>query len=341
MERQRQQEALVTKLEAQLEQQISGARAPQQSTDTARTGSSSAFHLSHALGSPLAASYEAEAAAHGTSDARGDLQGRTGGAAVGTLGNWESNSLSLVDILRGQRDRFRGKVLELEKQCQQLRTELAAEKKRGAQVTQDNVKLFQKVKYLQSYSRAGSGSGQGDGGGGSGGGSSGDQLDIVETGGTGGSARRRQDGLADFEAPYSRMYEETVNPFTVFNRYCIEELLSRGTSAALWLVCSWLWLCCSPTMQEGKAAAVQELDNGGEDHTVQLTVLLVEQVRAELHLLLLPGAAPVSVLDAVPLYPRQPQGVQVKRLICYQLLSLSTHQSSSSANCRCAQAAGP
>ena len=228
MERQRQQEALVTKLEAQLEQQISGARAPQQSTDTARTGSSSAFHLSHALGSPLAASDEAEAAAHGTSDARGDLQGRTGGAAVGTLGNWESNSLSLVDILRGQRDRFRGKVLELEKQCQQLRTELAAEKKRGAQVTQDNVKLFQKVKYLQSYSRAGSGSGQGDGGGGSGGGSSGDQLDIVETGGTGGSARRRQDGLADFEAPYSRMYEETVNPFTVFNRYCMEELLSRG-----------------------------------------------------------------------------------------------------------------
>lgn len=52
----------------------------------------------------------------------------------------------MVEILRGQRDRFRTKVHELENMAQGLRQQVAEAQAKSSKVTQDNVKLYEKVR---------------------------------------------------------------------------------------------------------------------------------------------------------------------------------------------------
>ena len=118
---------------------------------------------------------------------------------------------------------------------------------RADRVTRDNVKLYEKIRcvcvcvcvclcvcvcvclcvcacvcvcwgkhvervrtrrFLENFTRQGTGGGGGDGGDGASGGS----------GGGGGWARGTAAGGDDLEAPYKRLYEDTVSPFAAFNK---------------------------------------------------------------------------------------------------------------------------
>ncbi|KAJ0407916.1 hypothetical protein P43SY_009203 [Pythium insidiosum] len=131
---------------------------------------------------------------------RGSENARAGGSAHG--GSADSK---MFEIVRGQRDRFRDRMKEL--QTEKNKTEELANSLRS-QVTrleQDNMQLYQKIRYLQSY-RGAKAQGSGTRGGhhrvapGS--------LDLE-----GGS-----ESTSDVEARYKSMYEEKMNPFQQFNK---------------------------------------------------------------------------------------------------------------------------
>jgi homeobox protein cut-like len=134
----------------------------------------------------------------------------------------DGDPASMVAILRGQRDRFRGRMLELEAEAQGRARELADARSASARVTSDNVKLYEKIRYLQSFAAGGGGGGGGSGGGGGGG----DEEAAFDGAGSRG-LRSRGAGVGaaaggggddDFEGPYKRMYAETIDPFADFNR---------------------------------------------------------------------------------------------------------------------------
>ncbi|GLE10102.1 hypothetical protein PINS_up022097 [Pythium insidiosum] len=111
----------------------------------------------------------------------------------------------MFEIVRGQRDRFRDRMKEL--QTEKNKTEELANSLRS-QVTrleQDNMQLYQKIRYLQSYR-----------------GSKG--HDSAARGGhhrvTPGSfdIEGGADAAGDVEARYKSMYEEKLNPFQQFNK---------------------------------------------------------------------------------------------------------------------------
>jgi homeobox protein cut-like len=128
----------------------------------------------------------------------------------------------MVAILQGQRDRFRARMLALEADVQARDAQLADANGRVAKLTADNVKLYEKVRYLQSFAAAGSGAGSGGAAGG--GGSAGDDTPAAAAAarrdaeaGTPARARTAA-GEDDFERPYRRMYQESLDPFADFSR---------------------------------------------------------------------------------------------------------------------------
>jgi homeobox protein cut-like len=62
-------------------------------------------------------------------------------------------SASMEDILRGQRDRYRKRVVELESRVSKSSQLLQSSRTSAEQLRADNVKLYEKIKYLQSYDR--------------------------------------------------------------------------------------------------------------------------------------------------------------------------------------------
>ena len=66
--------------------------------------------------------------------------------------NCRSNQVasSMEDILRGQRNRYRKRVLDLESQASKASQLLQSERRASQQLRADNVKLYEKIKYLQA-----------------------------------------------------------------------------------------------------------------------------------------------------------------------------------------------
>ena len=148
---------------------------------------------------------------------------------------------SMVAILRGQRDRFRQRMLELEAEATARTSELAEARGAVSRLTSDNVKLYEKIRYLQSFlatsTSGGGGASRGDEEPGDGGGDDGVVSSMGGAGRRGGglgqltsaasSLRSRAAAAAagyalggedDFEGPYKRMYNETMDPFADFHR---------------------------------------------------------------------------------------------------------------------------
>lgn len=98
----------------------------------------------------------------------------------------------LLTIVTGQRDRFRAKVTALEDETRTLADQLKASKVELRAVSDDNVKLYQRIKYLQSYGELSKG-----------------RVDLE----TGALSTER-----DVEDKYKQIYETSVDPFAVFNR---------------------------------------------------------------------------------------------------------------------------
>eukprot|EP01087_Luapelamoeba_hula_P011731 TRINITY_DN3228_c0_g1_i1.p1 TRINITY_DN3228_c0_g1~~TRINITY_DN3228_c0_g1_i1.p1 ORF type:complete len:654 (+),score=154.40 TRINITY_DN3228_c0_g1_i1:86-2047(+) len=103
--------------------------------------------------------------------------------------NSSNNNLGMVEILCSQRDRFKSRVLELESEARRLRSQLNETQSDTANLRADNVKLYEKMRYLQSYNNFRR-----------------ESKDVER-------------GLdSEIENRYKGMYEESVNPFVLFNR---------------------------------------------------------------------------------------------------------------------------
>eukprot|EP00741_Cyanophora_paradoxa_P009913 tig00000157_g9603.t1 len=202
-----------------------GARAP-----SVGPAAPSSFHSSpeqHAGGAPRSGSVagavaarlaavaaaEAAAAAGGTGGSRpknddlGDLWGaeepelvdplsRPMTPAPGTAG---AGAGSMLDIIRSQRDRFRKRMQELEIDNQRMKRQLDAAVAEAQQLKQDNVALYEKIRYVQSY------------------------PDLAAAGGAQKNRqlpKRRQADIesGDVEGRYKALYDEKYNPFAAFSQ---------------------------------------------------------------------------------------------------------------------------
>ena len=90
-------------------------------------------------------------------------------------------------------------MLELEQEKEQHQKKVQVAQAGAQQLRRDNVKLYEKIKYLQSYHR-----GRNQGGG--------NESHVRE-----GASPSGAPGGAD-EEKYRDQYEDGVNPFTLFNR---------------------------------------------------------------------------------------------------------------------------
>ncbi|GFR41759.1 hypothetical protein Agub_g2515 [Astrephomene gubernaculifera] len=117
-----------------------GVALPVESLEQASTAQSTAI-------APAAAS----AAAGGDSEATAAAGGHAGGGGGGSGGAADGGSL--LDILVSQRDRFRQRMVQLEEEKNQLSDELNKTRQQLEATRNDNVTLFEKVRYLERYNQ--------------------------------------------------------------------------------------------------------------------------------------------------------------------------------------------
>lgn len=104
-----------------------------------------------------------------------------------------TNNSTILPIITKQRDRFRNKNVELEKQLRQSGVERNKLKTEIAKLKTDNNKLYERIRYLTSYSQT-------------------NANDMTNVSSSGASS------LVDAEAQYSRSYEDSLNPLNSFKK---------------------------------------------------------------------------------------------------------------------------
>jgi len=106
-----------------------------------------------------------------------------------------SGSADMFEIVCGQRDRFKTRLTEVERENELLAKQLESLRNELLVFRTDNVKLYEKIRYLQSYG------------------------DISSKRGVLSDAERQATFHEDeLEGKYGQMYEDNINPFTIFNR---------------------------------------------------------------------------------------------------------------------------
>ncbi|KAG7381291.1 Cut-like homeobox [Phytophthora pseudosyringae] len=110
-----------------------------------------------------------------------------------------SSDSKMLEIVRGQRDRFRERMKELQSEKNRVEELAQSYKSTVARLETDNMQLYHKIRYLQSYG--------GDSK--SGGSRVKPNFSSLEDG---------SGGASDVEARYRGMYEEKMNPFVQFNK---------------------------------------------------------------------------------------------------------------------------
>ncbi|KAF8928497.1 hypothetical protein BGZ58_009611, partial [Dissophora ornata] len=146
------------------------------------------------------------------------------------------HSGGILSIITSQRDRFRQRNSELEEQLRQQSEQISNLRNENSQLQRDNLKLYEKVKYMQSYRNDSSGPGVGVGGGYAAAGSAAPSAMVDYTspfrsgvvgraaGGGGGNHYKKDDGdevqmqSLDPTDRYRNMYEESMNPFEAFHK---------------------------------------------------------------------------------------------------------------------------
>ncbi|KAF9438169.1 hypothetical protein BGZ76_009459 [Entomortierella beljakovae] len=129
---------------------------------------------------------------------------------------------SILPIVTSQRDRFRQRNSELEEQLRQQSEQISTLKNETAQLQRDNLKMYERVKYMQSYKDESSGS-------------AGPSTVVDYTspfrnnntgvvGRSGGTQYKKNDGdeihmqSLDPTDRYRNIYEESMNPFEAFHK---------------------------------------------------------------------------------------------------------------------------
>ncbi|KAG0029013.1 hypothetical protein BGZ81_004205 [Podila clonocystis] len=138
---------------------------------------------------------------------------------------------SILPIVTSQRDRFRQRNSELEEQLRQQSEQISNLRNETRTLQQDNVKLYEKMKYMQSYRGGDDSSGSGVGAGYLGSAAPSAMVDFSSpfrsTGMTGrptGGQHKKNDGDeiqmqgVDPTDRYRNIYEESMNPFEAFHK---------------------------------------------------------------------------------------------------------------------------
>lgn len=127
-------------------------------------------------------------------------------------GGVAASDIKMLEIVRGQRDRFRERMKELQSEKSRLEELANSYKASVTRLENDNMQLYHKIRYLQSY-RGGSGGNTGP--------SAGHRISPSFNNNFGqleeGSGSSNGSG-SDVESKYKSMYEEKMNPFVQFNR---------------------------------------------------------------------------------------------------------------------------
>ena len=67
----------------------------------------------------------------------------------------------MLGIVQAQRNRFMGRINDLEREKDSLTRQVAEARQTGQHLQRDNLKLYEKIRYLQSYGGGGGGGGAG------------------------------------------------------------------------------------------------------------------------------------------------------------------------------------
>ncbi|KAF9202261.1 hypothetical protein BGZ49_007556, partial [Haplosporangium sp. Z 27] len=148
-----------------------------------------------------------------------------------------SADLGILPIVTSQRDRFRQRNSELEEQLRQQSEQISSLRNEISQLQKDNLKMYEKVKYMQSYRDESSGAGVGAGYSAAGSAAPSAMVDYTSpfrnntgVGGsvvgrsTGGNQYKKSDGdefqmqSLDPTDRYRNIYEESMNPFEAFHK---------------------------------------------------------------------------------------------------------------------------
>ncbi|KAG6574320.1 CASP-like protein [Phytophthora cinnamomi] len=129
---------------------------------------------------------------------------RGGVIAAATADSASANSATssdskMLEIVRGQRDRFRERMKELQSEKNRVEELAQSYKSTVARLETDNMQLYHKIRYLQSYGGDGKSAGS----------RVKPNFSALEDG---------SGGASDVEARYRGMYEEKMNPFVQFNK---------------------------------------------------------------------------------------------------------------------------
>lgn len=127
---------------------------------------------------------------------------------------------TMLDIVAGQRDRFRGRTHELETENRKISERLERATTEVDSLKTDNCRLYEKIRYLQSYTQNAAQRGGGASGriAGSGNLISGAGSSSPAGSGSVAIGMDEEEGSTGFLNQYRSMYEEMVNPYTLFNR---------------------------------------------------------------------------------------------------------------------------
>lgn len=133
-------------------------------------------------------------------------------AASASAGSMMSGSDSkMLEIVRGQRDRFRERMKELQSEKNRVEELAQSYKISVARLENDNMQLYHKIRYLQSYRSNGNA-----------GGAASASVNHRVFPGSHSMSAALEDGQAnaggDVEAKYRGIYEEKMNPFVQFNK---------------------------------------------------------------------------------------------------------------------------
>ncbi|KAJ1663070.1 hypothetical protein IW140_005891 [Coemansia sp. RSA 1813] len=115
-----------------------------------------------------------------------------------------NSSGNVLDIVTSQRDRFRHRNMELEDELRMQGSQVSDMRRQVDQVKQDNLRLYEEVKYLRSYKSTtilGN-----------------DTAVVGMPSKFSKTQQHRVDMDTDVAAKYKGMYEESLNPFNAFHR---------------------------------------------------------------------------------------------------------------------------
>ena len=120
----------------------------------------------------------------------------SGGGGGGGDGDGDGDSTApMLNILKGQRDRLRVRLQELEAQSGKQAAELAQAHAKVERLMEDNVQLYERIKFVESYTHK-----------------------QAPPTGTSTSEETRLDVHGSTTKRYQKVYESRMNPFTAFSR---------------------------------------------------------------------------------------------------------------------------